>query len=473
MRSLISYILEARKNTSNKLNNEILIAIAVNIKTLSKNKKDSLFIEDADNDIVKDAIKIALFGPKYKDNHSIVKRNGELKAEALELYNKYINAYKQNRSDITDIDTSAFDDDTIMSKVNKYDVKDDYNSKWHENIKNFANNVNLNSEETKEETKEERKNDKTPKSDVAIYKQNGKEFKLIETLSIKKSGTTQAMSGNFLETGATLLSHANRLNDDYKQKICSLFVDKDGKSIDWTGVNTKRNEKLTETLRSVISDKNKNKAFIIAVLTESLTGASKFNKGSSAIPDSMLTITKDGKLIVDDITTFIVRTYQSLNEKSFRISHKSSNGNKRAVLRIILPTHTEQYDDLTEDENKEFADLIEIIKETIKSEKIESDWEEDNFEDIIDVNNEDHDDDNEYDSDEIEEYTDKETGETKTRNKPLPNPAKIWHRRKRKNSSYMTKSYYSKNEKEKEKHISAQEYKEKVEAYRKAKHKSN
>ncbi len=467
MKSLISYILEASKNVSNKLNNEILIAIAVNIKTLSKNKKDSLFIEDADNDIVKDAIKIALFGPKYKDNRSIVKRNGELKAEALESYNKYINAYKQNRSDITDIDTSTFDDDTIISKVNKYDVKDDYNSKWHDDIKNFANIVNLNSDETKEE----RTNDKTPKSDVAIYKQSGKEFKLTETLSIKKSGKTQAMSGNFLEAGATLLSHANRLNDDYKQKICSLFVDKDGKSIDWTGVNIKRNEKLTETLRSVISDKDKNKQFIIAVLTESLTGASKFNKGSSAIPDSMLTITKDGKLIVDDITTFIVRTYQSLNENSFRISHKSSNGNKRAALRIILPAHTEQYDDLTEDEKNEFADLIEIIKETINSEKIENDWEENSFEDFIDVNNEDHDDDNEYDSDELEEYTDEETGETKTRNKKLTNPAKIWHRRKRKNSSYMTKSYYHKIEKQK--HISAQEYKEKVEAYKKAKHKSN
>lgn len=87
-------------------------------------------------------------------------------------------------------------------------------------------------------------------------------------------------------------------------------------------------------------------------------------------------------------------------------------------------------------------------------------------EDWEDVEDEDEDakDEKDYESDEDEEYTD-ENGVTKTRKKSISNPAKIWKRKKKKNGKGTTKSYYNKDGES----ISANEYKEKFEAYKRAK----
>lgn len=81
-----------------------------------------------------------------------------------------------------------------------------------------------------------------------------------------------------------------------------------------------------------------------------------------------------------------------------------------------------------------------------------------------DVDNTDEDDDeNEYDSDEDDDQGGK---------KKLQNPAKIWRRKKNKTTGKMTKSYYSKDSKGNEISITQDEFKDKIEAYQKAKKKA-
>jgi hypothetical protein len=94
----------------------------------------------------------------------------------------------------------------------------------------------------------------------------------------------------------------------------------------------------------------------------------------------------------------------------------------------------------------------------------------DEYEDVED-DDEDANDEKEYDSDEDEEVTD-EHGNTTTQKKKLKNPAKIWKRKKRKNGKGMTKAYYSKDEHGNDISISAKEYKDKMDAYKKAKQKA-
>lgn len=72
-------------------------------------------------------------------------------------------------------------------------------------------------------------------------------------------------------------------------------------------------------------------------------------------------------------------------------------------------------------------------------------------------------DDGELETDETEEYTDNE-GNTKTRNKKLKNPAKIWRRKKKKNGKGTTSSYYNKDGDS----ISKKEFKKRMETYKKA-----
>ena len=92
----------------------------------------------------------------------------------------------------------------------------------------------------------------------------------------------------------------------------------------------------------------------------------------------------------------------------------------------------------------------------------------DEWEDVED-DDEDAKDEKDYESDEDEEYTDETTGETKTRKKSISNPAKEWKRKKKKNGKGKTKSYYN----TKGESISADEYKEKMDRYKKAKAKAN
>jgi hypothetical protein len=72
-------------------------------------------------------------------------------------------------------------------------------------------------------------------------------------------------------------------------------------------------------------------------------------------------------------------------------------------------------------------------------------------------------DDGELETDETEEYTDDE-GNTKTRNKTLKNPAKIWRRKKKKNGKGTTSSYYNKEGDS----ISKKEFKKRMATYKAA-----
>lgn len=451
MRSLKTYILEAFESTDEikitKADNEILTAIAVNLKTLSKDSKDdSIFKDDEIKPYVKEAIKLALLGPDYKNNRSVSKKNGELKASYEKSYQKFVKIYSIYKDDIYDIDTSSFDDDIIISKVKHSDVKDEFNNKWE-----------------KQGTKNGKRIDKTPKSDLMTFKYKDGIFELSETLSVKDSSGAQAMSGNFSEAFNTIFSHSEDNNektimsDEARQILISLFKDEAGNEIDWNGVDKDRNEKLTETFRKLFDNKESNEKLIVAILAEAITGVNKFNKGAKSVPDSILTVAKNGKLIVDDVTTYIFRVYQQLNAKSFRICQKSEDltKNSRAVFRINLPTHTEQFDDLTKEEEEKFKDILSLIKSTISKPNKESQL--DDFEDIM----------NDEENDEIK--NDKNSSKDTDDIKDKDNPANEWHRRKRKNSSYMTKSYYN----SKGDAITSEEYKRRVDAYKKAKHKNN
>jgi hypothetical protein len=207
--------------------------------------------------------------------------------------------------------------------------------------------------------------DYTPKTD--IISKNGRK------LSVKKSDGAQAMSGGMNETMATLMSYSHLLDEETQKKIDSLFKDDDGKPIDWNGVNHERNKKLNDTIKDIFKNKEQNKAFIMAVLTESLTGAGKFGEDSDGTSNEMLTWSKDGKLIKDDIETYIYRTYEGLSEKNVTINHKSA-GKTWTVMRMFLPKHNSSYKPLTDKEREDNKELFDVIKsvrtnETIKTRK--------------------------------------------------------------------------------------------------------
>lgn len=118
----------------------------------------------------------------------------------------------------------------------------------------------------------------------------------------------------------------------------------------------------------------------------------------------------------------------------------------------------------------EFKNALEKSKDSLKDEINNTDDEnfDDDAEDVEHDEEDKEDDDNEYDSDEDE--TD-EDGNSTGKKKKLKNPAKEWHRKKKKNGKGTTKSYYRKNGSEWES-ISQKEFKKKLKAYREAKRKA-
>lgn len=117
--------------------------------------------------------------------------------------------------------------------------------------------------------------------------------------------------------------------------------------------------------------------------------------------------------------------------------------------------------DSKEELKKHFDDFEDT--EYKKRDKSKDDDEENREYDDVEDDDEDADDENEYDSDEDE--VDAEGNKT-GKKKKLTNPAKIWHRKKRKNGKGMTKSYYSKDGDDS---ISQKEYKERMARYKEAK----
>lgn len=177
---------------------------------------------------------------------------------------------------------------------------------------------------------------------------------------------------------------------------------------------------------------------------------------------------KDGKLDVEEIKDLLdsdndddkekIQTLKYLlnNEKDIDSFFKGVDLDGDVTAEEIKKAVGDSKEEL----KKHFEDFEDV--EFKKRDKSTDDTEDSDYEDVKD-DDEDANDDKEYDSD--EEETDENGNKTK---KKLKNPAKIWHRKKRKNGKGMTKSYYNGDDS-----ISADEYKQRMENYKKAKKKSN
>lgn len=204
----------------------------------------------------------------------------------------------------------------------------------------------------------------TPKTDI-ISKSGNK-------ISLKQCGGAQSMSGGFNETMATLLSYEDLLSKGDKELLYSLFFNKDGGVKDWNGKNSKRNEKLDKVIQTIFK-KKENKNFIIAVLSESITGDTKFGKDSDSVPNQIISWDLENGLIQDDINDYIYNAYKEISggikKKSFTINHKSC-GKVWSVLRIFLPKHYEKVN-ISEKEKEEYNEIMKII-ETVRNNKIKN-----------------------------------------------------------------------------------------------------
>ena len=307
---------------------EIFIAMSLNVKSVGSEKSET-------------AMKYALFGDENK----------KLSTSEQKVFDKFYGYYKDHQKQIDSrADNFDVEKGDLFTKCSNASVKNDIQDTW------------------KEDGDYTKYPDYTPKTD--IISKNGRK------LSVKKSDGAQAMSGGMNETAATLLTYSYLLDAETKKKIDSLFKDDDGNPIDWAGKNDERNKKLNSTIKEIFKNKEANKKFIMAVLTESLTGAGKFGEDSDATSNEMLTWSKDGKLIKDDIETYIYRTYQGLSEKNVTINHKSS-GRTWTVMRMFLPKHDHSYEKLSDKEKKEAKELLDVIhsvrsNESIKKRKSES-----------------------------------------------------------------------------------------------------
>lgn len=300
---------------------EIFIAMSINVKSIGDDKSE-------------EAMKYALFGDENK----------KLSDKEQHVFDKFYKYYTDHKSSI---DSRAEDFDVepgdLFTKCTNAAVKDDIQDTW------------------KDDGDYTKYPDYTPKTD--IISKNGRK------ISVKKSDGAQAMSGGMNETAATLMTYSYLLDDETKKKINSLFKDDDGNPIDWNGKNDERNKKLNATIKDIFRNKEANKQFIIAVLTEALTGAGKFGEDSDGVSTEMLTWSTDGKLIVDDIETYIYRTYKNLSENSVTINHKSS-GHTWTVMRMYLPKHDHKYKTLSDKEREDAKELLDVIKSVLTNESI-------------------------------------------------------------------------------------------------------
>lgn len=303
---------------------EYLVAMSLNIKALSKDKA-------IDDDIINKSLYYALFGEELKNGEKIDDKKKAVFDKYMDYYkqhNKFINEWPEN------VDVKENDLYTKCLPTGK--VSDDWSDYGAYN--------------------------NTPKTDI-ISKSGNK-------ISLKQCGGAQAMSGGFNETMATLLSYEDLLSDDKdKESLHSLFFNKDGSVKDWKGKDSERNKDLDEVIQTIFK-KKENKKFIIAVLSESMTGDTKFGKDSDSVPNQVISWDLKNELIQDDINDYIYNAYKEISEgvkkKSFTISHKSS-GKAWSVLRIFLPKHYEKVN-ISEKEKNEYDEIMKNIKNSQEGE---------------------------------------------------------------------------------------------------------
>lgn len=335
--------LEKLDKFPNSSEEEIFIAMTLNIKSLGKEKSEQ-------------AMKYALFGDQDK----------ELSEKEKEIYDKYFKYYTDNKDIINErakkikLPSIEGEDDgpELFTKCSNQSVKSDIQDSWKEDG-NYSKYPNY-----------------TPKSDLVSNKGRN--------CSLKKANGAQAMSGGMNETAATLMTYSYLLDKDTQKKLDSLFKDEEGNPIDWNGKDDKRNKKLNSIIKDIFKNKDSNKKFILAVLTEAITGAAKFGEKSRGTANEIITWTEDGEIFSDDIETYIYKTYESISADSVTINHKSS-GKVWSVMRLFLPKHSESYTKLTEDEKNKMEE-IEIIRSVRSNESIKKRKSEEEEADVKDEN---------------------------------------------------------------------------------------
>ena len=163
-----------------------------------------------------------------------------------------------------------------------------------------------------------------------------------------------------------------------------------------------------------------------------------YKKLSPAEKEAMRDILS-GKTSIDDMFTGVDLAGSSIKDK--------------------VNTFKKQHDDLNTNDKNSFEKYMDDIddEENTSDEDADHD-EEDNVDDKDFVNKDD-----ELETDETEETIDDEGNKQQTPVK-LKNPAKIWHRRKKKNGNGQTSSYYDKDDNS----ISKKDFKKRMETYKEA-----
>lgn len=343
---------------------EYFVAMALNVKGLGGKDDEK-------------AMRYALFGDAYEDiniENKIKELKDKLKSDSLskkdikslnkqlskleadkELFDKYYAYYKEHK-DVIDKRAESIDveDGDLYTKLTNDKVKSDITDDWKENG-NYG----------------DKYPNYTPKTD--IISKSGRR------VSVKESGGAQAMSGGMNETAATLLTYIDLLDEETQIKLTNLFEDENGDPIKWDGADKKRNDKLNAIIKDIFKNKENNKKFIMAVISESLTGAGKFSKDSDATATEVITFNSDGTMFSDDIETYIYRTYQDISYKDIAINHKSQNNSTNACLRLNLKPHKKKYDpirdkdgNLVDDIDNDLIDIISGVRENKYSKSIKS-----------------------------------------------------------------------------------------------------
>lgn len=298
--------LEKIDNFPNASDFENLIGISLNLK--------STFANNANK-----AVMYVLFGEV--DNYKMTK-------DEEKKYNKYIKYYQDNKMYVDSLANNYdIQPGELFRKCSNKEVAQDINKDWV-----FLGNFN-------------KKPNTTPKTDLISN--------LGSKLSVKKACGAQAMSGAMEESAATLNIYKNLLSKTYKKDVDSLF------SRVWNPNDNTHIQFLDDTIKNIMSDSNNNK-FILAVITEAITGVGKFGQKSNAVPNKIISWTNDS-IIIDDLETYIFRVFQQFNRKSITINHKSSS-NTWVCMRIYLPKHNEAYKPLTIEEKRKHKELLDIIK---------------------------------------------------------------------------------------------------------------
>lgn len=283
--------------------------------------------------------------------------------------------------------------------------------------------------------------------DIVGVKYNEAEKKYYK---VKKDGSEEEIQ----ETEAIAI-RANKLKAAQSK---ALILNKKQRVIDAIKSCINKDGKFDEAkLKAIIDNAKKDEANLSDIeLVENLRTVlnsgdpSKYFKGIDT-GDGNFSADKIKELIDSDAGKELKTELQNFDEEEAYKNRDKSQDND--------PNATVKWEDVKDDDEELNTD-----EKRESDEEDEENAKNDNGEKLVKG------DDGKWYKDKGDGTADKEAGEQENKSKKtLENPAKIWKRKKRKNGTGTTKSYYNK----KDESISAAEYKEKVEAYKRAKKKQS